>query len=106
MSARRVQNPQPKRGNLIGEVREWLNRAVSKTVVPQGTVGSNPTLSANSRCCSSPKTGRVPLALPPNDKVIPFKKAPSGGASDYFSVPRFTRPSFADASDWAFGKYL
>jgi len=48
----------------------------------------------------------VPLALPPNDKVIPFKKAPSGGASDYFSVPRFTRPSFADASDWAFGKYL
>ena len=28
-------------------MREWLNRAVSKTVVPlSGTVGSNPTLSA------------------------------------------------------------
>ena len=31
----------------VGEVREWPNRAVSKTVVPQGTVGSNPTLSAS-----------------------------------------------------------
>ena len=30
-----------------GEVREWLNRADSKSVVPLcGTVGSNPTLSA------------------------------------------------------------
>lgn len=29
-----------------GEVQEWLNWTVSKTVVPQGTVGSNPTLSA------------------------------------------------------------
>ena len=29
-----------------GEVREWPIRTVSKTVVPQGTVGSNPTLSA------------------------------------------------------------
>ena len=29
----------------IGEVREWFNRTVSKTVVPPGTVGSNPTLS-------------------------------------------------------------
>lgn len=26
-------------------MREWLNRTVSKTVVPSGTVGSNPTLS-------------------------------------------------------------
>ena len=32
----------------IGEVREWFNRTVSKTVVPPGTVGSNPTLSV--RC--------------------------------------------------------
>ena len=35
--------------NLLwyGEVREWLNRAVSKTVDPLcGSVGSNPTLSA------------------------------------------------------------
>ena len=30
---------------VFGEVREWLNRTVSKTVVPPGTVGSNPTLS-------------------------------------------------------------
>ncbi|SVE43411.1 uncharacterized protein METZ01_LOCUS496265 [marine metagenome] len=34
---------------ICGEVREWLNRAVSKTVVPRGTVGSNPTLSATYR---------------------------------------------------------
>lgn len=26
---------------------EWLKRIVLKTIVPQGTVGSNPTLSAN-----------------------------------------------------------
>ena len=31
---------------VSGEVPEWSNGAVSKTVVPQGTVGSNPTLSA------------------------------------------------------------
>ncbi|GEM_PF-1664570 len=31
---------------ICGEVPEWSNGAVSKTVVPQGTVGSNPTLSA------------------------------------------------------------
>ena len=31
---------------IRGEVPEWSNGAVSKTVVPQGTVGSNPTLSA------------------------------------------------------------
>ena len=30
----------------IGEVPEWLNGAVSKTVVPKGTEGSNPSLSA------------------------------------------------------------
>ncbi len=30
----------------VGEVREWPIRTVSKTVVPKGTVGSNPTLSA------------------------------------------------------------
>ena len=30
----------------FGEVAEWLNAAVLKTVVPQGTVGSNPTSSA------------------------------------------------------------
>lgn len=29
-----------------GEVAEWSNAAVLKTVVPQGTVGSNPTLSS------------------------------------------------------------
>jgi hypothetical protein len=35
-------------GSYSGEVREWLNRTVSKTVVPiNGTVGSNPTLSAD-----------------------------------------------------------
>jgi hypothetical protein len=32
--------------DLRGEVREWLNRAVSKTVEPPGSEGSNPSLSA------------------------------------------------------------
>ena len=31
---------------LSGGVAEWLKAAVLKTVVPQGTVGSNPTSSA------------------------------------------------------------
>ncbi len=30
----------------MGGVAEWSNAAVLKTVVPKGTVGSNPTLSA------------------------------------------------------------
>ena len=30
-----------------GELAEWSNAAVLKTVVPQGTRGSNPLLSAN-----------------------------------------------------------
>ena len=34
---------------FVGEVREWPIRTVSKTVVPKGTVGSNPTLSASLR---------------------------------------------------------
>jgi hypothetical protein len=33
----------------VGEVPEWLNGAVSKTVVLQGTPGSNPGLSAMNR---------------------------------------------------------
>ena len=32
--------------NIQGEVTEWSIVTVSKTVVPSGTVGSNPTLSA------------------------------------------------------------
>jgi hypothetical protein len=32
-----------------GEVAEWSKAAVLKTVDPQGSVGSNPTLSANHR---------------------------------------------------------
>ncbi len=30
----------------VGEVAEWSKAAVSKTVVPSGTLGSNPSLSA------------------------------------------------------------
>ena len=30
-----------------GEVAEWSNAAVLKTAIPQGIVGSNPTLSAS-----------------------------------------------------------
>jgi len=33
----------------IGEVAEWSNVPDSKSGVPQGTVGSNPTLSANAK---------------------------------------------------------
>ena len=32
--------------STIGEMAEWSNVAVSKSVVPQGTGGSNPSLSA------------------------------------------------------------
>ena len=32
---------------IIGEVAEWSNAAVLKTVVPQGTGGSNPSFSAD-----------------------------------------------------------
>ena len=35
--------------NPIGGMPEWTNGAVSKTVEPQGSVGSNPTPSANLR---------------------------------------------------------
>ena len=36
-----------------GEVAEWSIAAVLKTVVPRGTRGSNPCLSANNGCKSS-----------------------------------------------------
>ena len=38
-------------GKIIpyGEVQEWLNWLVSKTSVPQGTEGSNPSLSAKKK---------------------------------------------------------
>ena len=42
----------------VGEVREWPIRTVSKTVVLKGTVGSNPTLSANQ---STAKSHSLPL---------------------------------------------
>ncbi len=34
-----------------GELAEWSIAAVLKTVVPQGTVGSNPTFSAKTNKC-------------------------------------------------------
>ena len=34
-----------------GEMAEWSNAAVLKTVVPLGTGGSNPSLSANKNNC-------------------------------------------------------
>ena len=34
---------------LSGEMAEWSNAAVLKTVVPKGTGGSNPSLSATSK---------------------------------------------------------
>jgi hypothetical protein len=44
-----VKNIKSHKGKYLGEVPEWPNGAVSKTVVPLGTVGSNPTLSASLR---------------------------------------------------------
>ncbi len=40
-------------------MREWPNRAVSKTVVSQGTVGSNPTPSAKVKYKSDEVTPMV-----------------------------------------------
>ncbi len=48
-----------KPGSTLGEMAEWSNAAVLKTVVLQGTGGSNPSLSANK-------------ALITNKLLIPF----------------------------------
>ena len=38
--------------SVLGEMREWLNRAASKAVVPLvGTEGSNPSLSEQGEVC-------------------------------------------------------
>jgi hypothetical protein len=42
-----------------GEVAEWSNVPDSKSGVPQGTVGSNPTLSAKHYVSGRPKTSRT-----------------------------------------------
>ena len=46
---------------MIGEMRERLNRAVSKTVIPQGIGGSNPPLSVPhlSESSSESSAGKV-----------------------------------------------
>ena len=41
----------------FGEVAEWSIAAVLKTVVPRGTRGSNPCLSAGKNC----KTKKIPV---------------------------------------------
>src|SRR5438876_976177 len=48
-----------------GEVAEWFNAAVSKAVVPQGTGGSNPSLSATPDQDSSFMRGLLGLAALP-----------------------------------------
>ena len=53
---------------IRGEVPEWSNGAVSKTVVPQGTVGSNPTLSA----ITKKKIRRVVVAFLPSARALTF----------------------------------
>ena len=42
----------------VGEVAEWLNAAVLKTVVPQGTGSSNPPLSVVSTSNAKPLAQR------------------------------------------------
>ena len=51
-----------RRKNNIGEVREWLNRAVSKTVEPKGSVGS------------APEAHQPPAENPPADEKISFRR--------------------------------
>ena len=60
--------------DCLGEVPEWPNGAVSKTVVPKGTQGSNPCLSAIKLCSAKLKSevrkyrnAKVPLELSPID---------------------------------------
>jgi hypothetical protein len=64
-----------------GEMREWLIRTVSKTVEAQVSVGSNPTLSANS-LSESPTPSKVSTrGWPP--VVLPLRadRASAGGYS-------------------------
>jgi hypothetical protein len=46
----------------FGEVSEWLIELVSKTSVPSGTVGSNPTLSGEDLNCGWMLRNRVNAA--------------------------------------------
>ena len=68
---------------LSGEVPEWSIGAVSKTVVGQPTVGSNPTLSA-----TCPRESVLPIRLRPDFFVI--FKGYAGGAVNR-ATPRRTR---------------
>jgi hypothetical protein len=64
----------------IGEVAEWSNVPDSKSGVPQGTVGSNPTLSANAKpqvidllgvfFILSPMIWVIPTKVPTTAEVI------------------------------------
>ena len=47
---------------LLGEVAEWSKAPVSKTGMPQGIVGSNPTLSATSRKDGWEPSARIVVA--------------------------------------------
>ena len=47
--SRYISRGQPLTGCFIGAVSEWLKEAVLKTVVPQGTGGSNPPCSGLKR---------------------------------------------------------
>ena len=46
-----------------GELAEWSNAAVLKTVVPQGTRGSNPLLSANYGFNKNPYLLKLQISL-------------------------------------------
>ncbi len=63
-----------------GEMAEWSNAAVLKTVVPQGTGGSNPSLSANKNLRQSCRRFFIltpeasPLLSLKNLSFVPFKQ--------------------------------
>jgi hypothetical protein len=58
-SLRRVEERGTRAAHRPGEMAEWLKAHAWKACVPQGTVGSNPTLSA-----SSCRINHLPHLLP------------------------------------------
>ena len=84
-----------------GEVAEWTIVPDSKSGVPQGTVGSNPTLSASfvqklGKWDENPRSGFVPrpqadkseAPIPPSP---PLKMSPRVAVARYDAFPQFLR---------------
>src|SRR3989442_12284352 len=68
-----------------GGVREWLMRAVLKTAVPQGTVGSNPTPSATSPVLCSHRSASFPA------RTSRAGRFPRSGPCAHVEIPQSTQ---------------